>query len=114
MTSFAFIWLLELTEADNVPQRRFSHKNTLMAAVLNIGTGCALLHVTRVLQIVPVKWHGHCVVLASSFALQLSAGSRLICGNCGKKRGERNIIILRFPLTSISLRYLLGELNAQT
>jgi hypothetical protein len=52
---FVFIWLLELTEADNAPQRCFSYKNTLMVAVRNIGTRRALLRATRVLQIVPVK-----------------------------------------------------------
>jgi len=32
-----------------------------------------------------------------------------------KKGGtERNVMILRFPLTSVPLRYLLGEPNAQT
>jgi len=72
-----FVWLLELTEADNVPRRRFANKNTLMVAVRNIGTPCAVLRVTRVLQIVPVKWHGHCFVLTSSHTYILITS--LIC-----------------------------------
>ena len=90
--SFIFIWLLELTEADNAPQRRFSN-NTLMVAVRNIGIRCAVLRVARVLQILPVKGHGHCFVLTSSYVFQLSicfAGSRRIYGNYSYKGGKES------------------------
>lgn len=50
--SFVLIWLLELTEAENAPRRRFSNENTQMVAVRNIGTRYAVLRATRVLQIV--------------------------------------------------------------
>lgn len=100
--SFVFIWLLELTEADKARRPCFSNKNTLMVALGNIGTRCAVLQLTRVQQIVPVIWHGvawrgHCLVLTSSYVLQLIQD--LSVEELWQKKTKSYVIILRFLLT---------------
>ena len=108
---FFFIWFSQLTEADNAPRRSFSNNSTVMVSVRNIGAECAWLGVTRVLQIVPVKRHGHCIVPTASSVFGLSADSRRICGNYREKGGKkRNDSRISAHLSVVTLSALWTEL----